>query len=88
MLMRGFLVNVIILGVGLTVSVDLYAQAVLEEVLVTARKRAENLQDVPISITAFTAADIESAGIQRPEDYIGLIPNVTIVWNAASRLSI
>ena len=82
MFKRGILVNFIILGVGLAVSMDLIAQATLEEVLVTARKRAESLQDVPISVAAFTAADIESAGIQRPVDYIGLIPNVTIVDTA------
>jgi len=53
--------------------------AELEEVVVTARKRAENLQDVPIAITAFTSKTIEQAGISRPNDFISLIPNVTIV---------
>ncbi len=57
---------------------SLYA-AELEEVVVTARKRAENLQDVPIAITAFTSKTIEQAGIDRPNDFITLIPNVTIV---------
>lgn len=52
---------------------------VLEEVTVTARKRAENIQEVPISVTAFTADQIQSAGIERPVDFISLIPNVTIV---------
>jgi len=55
------------------------AQTTLEEVVVTARKRAENLQEVPISVAAFTRAEIEAAGIERPVDYISLIPNVTIV---------
>ena len=77
--MRGFVVNSIILGLGFAVAADLYAQVALEEVVVVARKRSESLQEVPISVTAFTAADIESAGIQRPADYISLIPNVTIV---------
>ena len=58
------------------------AQNVLEEVTVTARKRAENLQEVPISVAAFTRAEIESAGIERPVDFISLIPNVTIVDTA------
>ena len=61
---------------------NIYAQSVLEEVLVTARKRAENLQEVPISVAAFTQADIEAAGIERPVDFISLIPNVTIVDTA------
>ena len=35
------------------------AQAQIEEIVVTTRKRAENLQEVPIVVTAFTAASIE-----------------------------
>ena len=56
--------------------------AELEEIVVTARKRQESLQDVPIAVTAFTEDQIESAGIQRPADFISLIPNVTIVDTA------
>ena len=56
--------------------------AAIEEVVVTARKRAESLQEVPIAITAFTEETIEKAGIQRPADFISLMPNVTIVDTA------
>jgi len=57
-----------------------YAQgAVLEEVVVTARKRAETLEESPVSVRAFTSDEIESAGIQKPGDFIGLTPNVTLV---------
>ncbi|MBX2859170.1 MAG: TonB-dependent receptor [Cellvibrionaceae bacterium] len=51
----------------------------VEEVIVTARKRSENLQDVPIAITAFTEKTIQEAGIERAEDFILLTPNVTMV---------
>jgi iron complex outermembrane receptor protein len=54
----------------------------IEEVVVTARKRAESLQEVPIAITAFTEQTIERAGIERPADFISLMPNVTIVDTA------
>jgi iron complex outermembrane receptor protein len=54
----------------------------LEEIVVTARKRTESLQDVPIAVTAFTQSQIESAGIRRPVDFISRIPNVTIVDTA------
>jgi iron complex outermembrane receptor protein len=37
----------------------------IDEVVVTARKRAESLQDVPIAITAFTEQTIERAGRHR-----------------------
>jgi iron complex outermembrane receptor protein len=49
------------------------------EILVTALRRTESLQNVPASITAFNAKTIESAGIVRPADFIGLTPNVNLV---------
>ena len=58
------------------------AAGAIEEVVVTARKRQESLQEVPIAITAFTADTIEKAGIERPADFISLMPNVTIVDTA------
>lgn len=64
---------------GVTVLGEAMAQAALEEVVVTARKRAESLQEVPISVTAFTAEEIASAGIERPADYLSLVSNVTMV---------
>lgn len=54
-------------------------QAAIEEVLVTARKRVENLQEVPDSITAFSAAQIEEQRIARISDAITLTPNVHII---------
>jgi iron complex outermembrane receptor protein len=51
----------------------------LEEIVVTARKRDESLHDVPVAVNAFSAADIESAGIERPQDFIALTPNITMV---------
>jgi len=52
----------------------LLAADTLEEIVVTARQREEKIEDVPVSITAFTAADIRSAGIERPQDFIALTP--------------
>ena len=54
----------------------------LEEIVVVARRRSEDLQDVPIAVTAFTSADIESAGIERPSDFIALTPNMSMVDTA------
>ncbi len=56
--------------------------AALEEVVVTARKRSENLQEVPIAISAIGEETIRRAGIERADDYISLIPNVTLVDTA------
>ena len=36
----------------------------LDEVVVTARKREESLQDVPLSITAFSAESLEQRGVE------------------------
>ena len=55
---------------------------IIEEVIVTARRRAESLRDVPGTVTALTTAALESAGVQRAEDFIKLVPGVTMV-NAA-----
>ena len=49
----------------------------LQEVVVTARKITENLQVVPISISAFTAADLSSAGVQDLRDITFLTPGLT-----------
>jgi iron complex outermembrane recepter protein len=48
----------------------------LEEVVVTARKRDENLQNVPDAVTAFTAETIENAGIRHIADFLALTPNL------------
>mgnify|MGYP001819552925 FL=1 len=77
-------VNTAILSTLLSVPMLASAQsgAQLEEVVVTERKRTESMQDVPIAVTVFTAQDIQDAGIERPQDFIGLTPNVSIVDTA------
>jgi iron complex outermembrane receptor protein len=55
------------------------ASAQLEEVVVTARARAESLQDVPATVTAFTEGQIENMGVERAEDFIYMTPGVTFV---------
>src|SRR6267154_961221 len=50
-----------------------------EEIVVTARKRDESFRDVPMSVNVFTEQAIESAGIQKPGDFISLVPNMTLV---------
>ena len=51
---------------------------VLEEVFVTAQKRAEDLQQVPIALTALTATQLESRGIANVYDLASLSPNLQI----------
>ncbi len=49
----------------------------IEEVIVTTRKRTERLQDAPLSVTAFTAEQIEQAGIEDLQDVAHLTPGLT-----------
>ncbi len=55
---------------------DTVAWAQLEEVLVTAQKREERLQDTPISMTVFTAAQIERPELDDLTDIGRFTPNV------------
>jgi len=55
-------------GIAMAVAAMFYASEAtraqaLEEIVVTARKAEESLQDVPLTITAFRAADIEERGM-------------------------
>jgi iron complex outermembrane recepter protein len=50
----------------------------LEEVVVTAEKRVENIQDVPIAITAFSEADMRSRGATDIHALSALTPNVNL----------
>lgn len=52
--------------------------AELEETYVTAQKRVENLQDVPISVQTVTGEYIQKTGIQNLEDLSQAVPNVSI----------
>jgi iron complex outermembrane receptor protein len=51
---------------------------VLEEVVVTARKRAESLQEVPVAVTAFSTETMESLGIKNMHDIDGLVPGLNL----------
>jgi iron complex outermembrane recepter protein len=48
----------------------------LQEVVVTAQKREENLQDVPLQVTAISTEKLEDLRIQSFADYIKYLPNV------------
>ncbi len=50
----------------------------LEEIIVTARRRAESLQDVPQTIDAVTAEDIEKLNFQQFSDLQAIVPGLTL----------
>lgn len=49
-----------------------------EEILVTARRRAEVLQAVPVTLTAISGGDLKDFGISNIRDIVGLVPNAVI----------
>jgi len=56
--------------------------ATLDEITVTAQKRAESLQDVPIAVTAVSGAKIAQAGIMKIEDLKNYVPTLFMTETA------
>src|SRR5271170_6260076 len=52
----------------------------LEEVVVTAQKRTESVQDVPIAISAFSGQDLARLGVTNSRDLAAVVPNM--IWIA------
>ena len=59
------------------------SQARLDEIIVTAQKREQRLQDVPISISAVSSAALEKLNIQDIGDLYGRIPSLYFTSNSA-----
>jgi iron complex outermembrane receptor protein len=53
----------------------------LAEITVTAQRRTENIQDVPISIQALTAQTLQQLNVSTFDDYLRYLPNVTSASN-------
>jgi iron complex outermembrane receptor protein len=53
----------------------------IQEIVVTAQRRTENMQDVPISIQALTGETLTQLNVQTFDDYIKYLPNVTTASN-------
>jgi outer membrane receptor protein involved in Fe transport len=62
-----------------TPNINISAQGAgaIEEIVVTSRKKTENLQDVPVSVSALTEESLEERGINTFEDYLLQLPGVT-----------
>ncbi len=64
-------------GAGTVTMADEVTDPGLEEITVTAQRRTENVRDVPISMTVFSAADIEQQNFQGVDAYFAQTPNVS-----------
>jgi len=58
----------------------------LEEIIVTAQRRAESLQDVPIAVTALTSTALANAGVDATRDLPQMVPSVQITRSGPSGL--
>jgi iron complex outermembrane receptor protein len=60
-----------------TLATDTAGDSPLQEIIVTAQRRDERLQDVPISITAFTQQTLDQQGLRSIDDLTRLSPGIT-----------
>jgi iron complex outermembrane receptor protein len=78
---RGPLARAIAMALGIGGAGAAWAQTdsgnALEEIVVTATRRSENLQNVPIAITALTGTTLNELNVQTLEDFAKYLPNVS-----------
>ena len=65
-----------ILSVLTATAVSAPANAQIEEIIVTATKRAESTQDIPVSVSALQGDDLNELRISTFDDYVRYLPNV------------
>ena len=61
------------------------ATPIIEEIIVTATKREASIQDVPVSMTAFTSEDLEKLGAVEFFDYATAVPNLSFGFAGEGR---
>lgn len=62
--------------------------AALEEVIVTARRRAENIQETPIAVSALTGDDLRERGLGNVQDLAKVVPSLEVTKNRSSAIFI
>ncbi|MFK8019664.1 MAG: TonB-dependent receptor [Pseudomonadales bacterium] len=79
---RSFLPSVLVASIAYTASPQLaLAQGMLEEVIVTAQKREQSLQDVPIAVSAYSGQMLQESGIKDVFDLQVNAPGLTVDQN-------
>ncbi|MDE0246250.1 MAG: TonB-dependent receptor plug domain-containing protein, partial [Gammaproteobacteria bacterium] len=70
-------VKAVLAAAVLAIGASAGAQGFLEEIVVTAQKRSENLQDVPMSISALDAEALEAGRVEKVGELALRIPNLS-----------
>lgn len=78
---RRLLPTLIAASVGTTLPMAVSAQGILEEVIVTAQKREQSLQDVPIAVSAYSGQMLQESGIKDVFDLQVNAPALTVGQN-------
>ncbi|MBP7337810.1 TonB-dependent receptor [Niveispirillum sp.] len=68
----------LLLGLAATGSAAAQEAVTLEEIVVTAQKRAQNLQEVPVAVSAVSADTLQSRGITETSDLMGAMPSLQV----------
>jgi iron complex outermembrane recepter protein len=63
---------------GMFASAVVRADPALEEIVVTAQRRSEKLQDVPIAVTALSSEDLAVRGVRQAGDVVSSVPNLLL----------
>jgi outer membrane receptor protein involved in Fe transport len=72
-------------GYVLGAAADTETSGEIQEIVVTAQRRSENLQDVPITIQALTAETLANLNVQTFDDFVRYLPNVTAASNGPAQ---
>ncbi|MEX2150598.1 MAG: TonB-dependent receptor [Steroidobacteraceae bacterium] len=72
----------LVLATASAVAQDQDASTILGEIIVTAQKRVESLQDVPLAVSAVSGAKIAEAGIMKIEDLKNYVPTMFMTETA------
>lgn len=64
------------------------AAVTIEDVIVTATRRAQSVQDVPVSITAISSAEIDVRGLKGMGDYLSAVPGVSFIESNSTSHSV
>ncbi|WP_019531461.1 TonB-dependent receptor [Dasania marina] len=73
----------LIAAIGLASLSTTATAATLEEVVVTAQKRSESLQDVGAAVSAMTSDDLNRLNIKSGRDLFDRLPNISLQTNAS-----
>ena len=70
------LASTMLAGATTALAADEEAAASVEELVVTAQKKAENIQDVPVAVTALSTRKLEELQVESFDDYVKYLPSV------------